>query len=735
MKKTTIIISGMSCAACSAAAERALNKIDGVTASVNLMAEKAYIEYDETKATKEDFRKAIEKEGFKVIDEATRDKLREEQKAKAFRKAKLKMIVAVVFTVPLFYIAMAPMINLWSPVTPSTPRLYACIQLALVIPVIIAGIRFYTSGIPKLFRLHPNMDSLVAVGTIAAFAYSIYSTALIFTGDMHAVHHLYFESVAMIIALVMLGKFLEARSKNRTNDAVRQLSSLAPKTAVVLKDGIEMTISADEIEIGDIIIIRPGERIPCDGKVVDGESSVDESMLTGESMPCDKSVDDDVFAGTVNLSGAFTFRAAKTGQDTSLSSIIRLVEQASGTKAPIARLADKVAGVFVNIVIGIAVLVFILWFVFTKDFELSLKIFISVLVIACPCSLGLATPTAIIVATGRAAQKGILFRNAQALEYAHKITTVVFDKTGTITEGRPVVTDTVGIDTDNDEVLQIAASVERYSEHPVANAIISKADERELTLVSTSSFETITGFGVRAEINGTGCYVGKASLLEKYGIDTARAVSIVNKLSAQGKTCAVVGRGNKAVGVIAISDKIKETSRAAVQTLNDMGINTVMLTGDNEAAAKSIAAIAGIKKVIAQVLPDEKEIEVSKLKADGEFVAMCGDGINDAPALSAADLSFAIGNGTDIAIECSDVVLIKGDISDVANAIRISKATVRNIKQNLFWAFCYNSLGIPIAAGILYLFGGPLLNPMIAAAAMSLSSVSVVSNALRLNKL
>lgn len=735
MKKTTIIISGMSCAACSAAAERALNKLESVTSSVNLMAEKAYIEYDENVVGADDFKRVIEKEGFKVLDEQERDKLREEQKKKEYKAAKLKLIVAVIFSVPLFYIAMGPMINLWSPVSPDTPKLYAVVQIILSIPVIIAGFRFFTSGFPKLFRLHPNMDSLVAVGTTAAFAYSIYSTVQIFMGDIHAVHHLYFESAAIIITLVMLGKFLETRSKSRTGEAVRQLSSLAPKTAVILRNDKEVQIQADEIELGDMVVIKPGERIPCDGRILTGETSIDESMLTGESIPCDKGFDDEVFAGTINLNGSVVFKAERTGQDTSLSSIIKLVEQASGTKAPIARLADKVAGIFVNAVICIAAITFVIWLIFSRDFELSLKIFISVLVIACPCSLGLATPTAIVVATGSAARKGILFRNAQSLEYAHKISTVVFDKTGTITEGKPTVTDVVGIDCEENEVLLTAAAVERYSEHPVAKAIMKAAENKGIEVPAPSSFEAITGFGVSAKIDGESCYVGKQSLLEKYDIETKKAEKISDELSSQGKTAAIVGRNGRAIGVIAISDRIKPTSKEAVKELNEMGISTIMLTGDNKAAAQAIANEAGIKGVIAQVLPDQKEQEIKRIKEKGHFTAMCGDGINDAPALTASDLSFAIGSGTDIAIECSDIVLIKGDLSDVAKAIKISKATVRNIKQNLFWAFCYNTLGIPVACGLLYVFGGPLLNPMIAAAAMSLSSVCVVTNALRLNKL
>lgn len=735
MKKTTIIISGMSCAACSAAAQRALNKLDGVTANVNLMAEKAYIEYDESKASMSDFVNAIEKEGFRVIDEATRDAMRDEKNKKELLKAKVKLIVAVVFSVLLFYIAMGHMFSIPTPVTKDTPRAFAIVQIILAVPVLIAGSRFYTSGFPKLVRLKPNMDSLVAVGTSCAFIYSVYSTIRIFLNDADAVNHLYFESATMIIALVMVGKYLEARSKNKTGEAVRKLSKLAPKTAVVLRNGAEEEIEVSQIEISDTVIIKPGERIPCDGTIISGSSSIDESMLTGESMPCDKEIGSEVFAGTVNLTGSFEFKATKVGEDTSLSAIIKLVEEASGTKAPIARLADKVAGVFVNIVIAIALVVFAIWFIATKDFELSLKIFISVMVIACPCSLGLATPTAIIVATGRAAQKGILFRNAQALEYANKITTVVFDKTGTITEGKPVVTDIVAFDADENEVIATAACIEKHSEHPVADAIINYCNENSIELDTSDSFEAVSGFGIIGEISGKNAYVGTINLMERFELDTTDAKASVEKLSSQGKTCAVVAFDNRIIGVIAISDKIKKTSAKAISDLNNMGIKTVMLTGDNKYAAQAIADQIGISEVISQVLPEEKSQAILNLKNKNEFVSMVGDGINDAPALSSADLSFAIGNGTDIAIECSDIVLIKGDISDVSEAIKISRATVKNIKQNLFWAFCYNSLGIPIAAGILYIFGGPLLNPMIGAACMSLSSVSVVTNALRLNKL
>lgn len=736
MAKITVIIEGMNCAACSAAAERALNKLSGVSASVNLASEKAYIEYDEASVKFSDLENAVSDAGFNMLDEQKYSEKREAKKIKDRRNTKIKLVIAVIFSIPLFYIAMGPMIGLPSPVDHNTPFLYALVQLILALPVMISGYKFYISGFSKLIKHNPNMDSLVAVGTSSAFLYSIYSFILIISGDHHAVHHLYFESTAIIITLVMVGKFLEAGSRNKTSEAIRKLGNLAPKTASVRRNDNVIVIPTVEIKIGDTVIIKPGECFPCDGKIVSGNSAVNESMLTGESLPVEKNNGDSVFAGTVNGNGTLEFVAEKIGSDTSLSQIIKMVEEASGSKAPIARLADKVAGIFTFAVISIALTAAIIWFIAAKDFELSLKIFISVLVIACPCALGLATPTAIITATGRAAEYGILFKNATALEYTNKITTVVFDKTGTVTEGKPSVTDIICSDGINEtELLAITLALEKNSEHPIASAIINYADSFDIPELGISQFKSISGCGVSAIVDGLPCSAGKTDMMKNLSIDISSFENTIEQLYAQGKTISLISRNNRLIGLIAVADKIRDSSRSAIKKLNSIGINTVMLTGDNSSAAKYIAAQAGISDVIAEVLPNEKENVIRKLKDSGEFTAMCGDGINDAPALTIADVGIAIGSGTDIAIDCADIVLIKNSLEDVAEAIRLSKATVKNIKQNLFWAFCYNSLGIPIAAGILYAFGGPLLNPMIGAAAMSLSSVSVVTNALRLRKI
>lgn len=736
MKKITVIITGMTCAACSSTAERVLNKLESVMASVNLASEKAYIEYDENVISYEQLERAINDAGFAMLSEEEYGRQREQQKIREHKIAKLKLTIAIIFSVPLFYIAMGPMIGLPSPVDDSTPVLYAVVQLCLAVPVMISGYNFFTSGFRKLFKLHPNMDSLVAVGTTSAFLYSVYSLIEIILGDAHAVHHLYFESTAIIITLVMVGKFLESNSRNKTGEAIRKLGSLAPKTAEIVRDGNIITIPAEEIQIGDTVIIKPGASFPCDGLIVSGETSVNESMLTGESMPVEKITGDSVFAGTVNGEGSVRYTAQKVGSDTSLAHIIKLVEDASGSKAPIARIADIAAGYFVAVVIVIALAAAVIWFAARGSFELSLKIFISILVIACPCALGLATPTAIITATGRAAEHGILFKNAQALEYTNKITTVVFDKTGTVTEGKPSVTDVICFGGFSEaELLRNAYALERLSEHPAASAVCAYAEKYAEESTVLTDFKAISGFGISGISDGKACLIGKPALLSDNGINIEEASESIFSLSAQGKTIILAAFDGKLAGLIACADKIRDTSSTAIEKLNKLGIKTIMLTGDNTRAAEYVAAQAGISGVIAQVLPKDKENEIRRLRENGEFTAMCGDGINDAPALAAADVGIAIGSGTDIAIDCADIILMKNSLEGVADAVRISHLTVRNIKQNLFWAFCYNTLGIPIAAGLLYAFGGPLLNPMIAAAAMSLSSVSVVTNALRLRKI
>ena len=698
--KAQFKIGGMSCAACSAACEKAISKLNGVKkCQVNLLAERADVVYDEKLVTELDIENAVKGVGFKIVRDGTVDR---EAQLKVQRN---KLIIAAVFTVPLFIIAMFVM-------------KYPLLQLVLTIPVVIVGFHFYTNGFKSLFKGAPNMDSLVAIGTSAAFLYSVYAL-------IQGYHHYYFESTAVIITLIMLGKYLEARSKGKTGDAIRKLMTLAPKTATVNRDGLVMEIPSEEVQKGDIVIVKPGASIPVDGTITAGTTAIDESMLTGESMPVDKQAGDKVYGATVNKNGYIEYVAEKVGDETALAQIIKLVEDASGSKAPIAALADKVSGVFVPVVMVIALLAAVIWGFAGKDMEFVMTIFVSVLVIACPCALGLATPTAVIVGMGKGAGMGILFKNATALEQAGHIKTVVFDKTGTITEGTPKVTDVVAYELDKDQVLCLAASCEVNSEHPLGEAIV-KANT--LPLIPIENFQSHTGLGIEGLANGSPVKVGNATLVG------AQENSDATRLAEEGKTPIFVWAGGQLVGIIAVADVIRETSKHAVQELNQMGVDTVMLTGDNQRTAQAIAKNAGISKVIAGVLPAGKVQAVQDIKNSGHVVAMVGDGINDAPALTAADVGIAVGSGTDIAMESADVVLVKNNPTDVVSALKLSRATMRNIKQNLFWAFIYNIIGIPIACGVLYAFGGPLLDPMLAAAAMSLSSVSVVTNALRLNR-
>lgn len=737
MEKTVLKIGGMTCVVCAGNVEKALLALDGVSsAEVNVASEKATVVYDSEKLSKSEMAAAVKNAGYYVIDRAKSLELEQISKKKESAKKRLQLIAAIIFAVPLFYIAMAPMITFVSlpfpeaisPNSPETAKYYALVQLLLVLPVMLAGINFYINGFRNLIKLNPNMDSLVAVSTSAAFIYSLVGTVQAFFGDYHAVHRLYFESVGVIIALILLGKFLEARSKGKTGEAIRALMSLTPKTATVIRNGKEETIPADDVKIGDVLIVKPGESFAVDGEVVSGESSVDESMLTGESMPVKKQKGDRVFAATINKFGSMNYKATKVGENTTLGKIIDMVEEAAGSKAPIAHLADKISGIFTPVVMAVALISAVIWLIAERDFELAMKIFISVLVIACPCALGLATPTAIIVGTGKGASLGILFKNASALQQTHKIKTVVFDKTGTITEGKPSVTDVYTFEGyDKNEVISLAASVEKLSEHPLAEAIVSFAKDKNLVLSEASRFESATGTGVSATVGERLVKIGNSKMV-KLSDD-----KIIKSLSEEGKTPVIISADGKAIGVIAIADVIRPSSVTAVARLHEMEIKTAMLTGDNEITAKAIAKLAGIDNVTANVLPDGKVNAVNGYKKKNRVIAMVGDGINDAPALTTADIGIAVGSGTDVAIESADVILVKNDLNDVATAIKLSRAVIRNIKQNLFWAFCYNTLGIPVAAGLLFAFGGPLLNPMIAAAAMSLSSVSVVTNALRLN--
>ena len=755
----TFNISGMHCASCSSRLEKVLSELRGVeSASVNLATEKATVTYSSPKVGDLLIIEAVSKAGFKaeVVSKASDPDEVWEQKKRDIKALKMKTLVAMIFVIPLFYISMVPMITFIN--LPGSAWLieimhtyapeYAFTQLFLTIPIAIAGYKFYTVGFMAIIRKSPNMDSLIAIGTSAALIYSGYTTWQIVEGECHLVMNLYYETAGVIFALILLGKMLEAISKGKTSDAIKKLMGLAPKTAVIIKNDTETEIPISEVKINDIVLVRPGTKIPVDGIVTEGHTAIDESMLTGESMPVDKNAGDMVYAATINTTGAIRFRAEKVGADTALAQIVKLVEDAQGSKAPIAALGDKVSSVFVPVVCAIAVLALGAWLIATGgNFEFSLRVFITILVIACPCALGLATPTAIMVGTGKGAENGILFKGGEALETTHKATAVILDKTGTITAGKPTVTNILTTSvTPEETVLKLAASAEFESEHPLARAIVAHAKSKGLTLPKAESFKSITGQGVIAVIDGQKVSIGNERLLrqERQGDgssvlyadtgDGGKTLDLSNeldKLSNDGKTPVFVAIEDVLVGVIAISDVVKPSSKAAIESLKNMGLDVYMITGDNRRTADAIAKEVGITNVLSEVLPQDKANQVKKLQKDGKLVAMVGDGINDAPALVQADVGIAIGSGTDVAIESADLVLMRSDLMDVPKAINLSRQTLRIIKQNLFWAFGYNVLGIPIAAGVLYLFGGPLMNPMLAAAAMAFSSISVVSNALR----
>lgn len=735
-----IPIGGMTCAACANRLEKVLRKLDGVKeASVNFATEKALVRYDAAALKLSTVRAAIEKAGFVPLElkKSGQTDAHQERKRQEVRSLWRRFTVSVIFGLPLLYIAMASMVS-WAPF-PSflDPALYpvrfALVQLILTIPIVFVGRRFYTVGFRLLAQRAPNMDSLIAVGTSAAVLYSLYSTWLIIQGNTHAVHGLYYESAGVIIALILLGKSLESVSKGKTSDAIKKLMGLAPKTALAIRDGKEVEIPIDEVEVGDVLLVKPGEKFPVDGGVIDGIAAVDESMLTGESMPVQKKPGDRVYAASLNKNGALRVKADKVGADTALAQIIKLVENAQNSKAPIAQLADVVAGYFVPAVIAIAVIAAAAWLIGTGDFAFALSIFISVLIIACPCALGLATPTAIMVGTGRGAEHGILIKGGGALESTHKITAIVLDKTGTITEGKPELTDLLpapGVDAD--KLLRLAAGAEKGSEHPLGDAIVAKAAGMELPPLA--SFQALAGSGIVASIENVTVRIGNRKLIAEAGVDVGGLSSDFDRLAGEGKTPMFVSFDNAVAGVIAVADVIKKSSPAAIAALKSLGIEVLMISGDNARTADAIAKQVGVDRVLAEVLPGDKAAEVKALQKQGKIVAMVGDGINDAPALAQADIGIAIGSGTDVAMESADIVLMRSDLLDVPAAIELSRATIRNIKENLFWAFAYNTAGIPIAAGVLYLFGGPLLDPMLAAAAMSLSSVSVLSNALRLRR-
>ena len=729
-------IEGMTCSACANRVEKVTKKMPGVeNAVVNFATEKLSISYDADVINFGHIKAKVEKVGYKLIRE-DEQKL-EEKRKKLDEKGKLfwRLILSLIFAVPLLTITMGHMVGMPLPniIDPMmNPLNFAIIQLVLTIPVMIIGYKFYYIGYKNLFKLSPNMDSLIAIGTSAAFIYSLYGTYKIYTGDASYSMSLYYEAAVTILALITLGKYLEAISKGKTSQAIKKLMGLAPKTATIVRDGKELVIPIDEVVVGDIIIVKPGEKLPVDGEVIEGATAVDEAMLTGESIPVEKTVGSKVIGASINKTGFIKYKATKVGKDTALSQIIKLVEDAQGSKAPIAKLADIIASYFVPIVIGLAILSSIGWLIAGENGVFALTIFISVLVIACPCALGLATPTAIMVGTGKGAEYGVLIKGGEALEVTHQIDTIVFDKTGTITEGKPVVTDIITTTISEEELLSIAASSEKGSEHPLGEAIVKGAEERNIKFKEISNFKAIPGHGIQVEIEGKVILLGNKKLMTENSIEIGDLGVKSDKLANEGKTPMYIAINNKLEGIIAVADTVKPSSKEAIENLHKMGIKVAMITGDNKKTADAIAKQVGIDIVLAEVLPEDKANEVKKIQEKGSKVAMVGDGINDAPALAQADIGIAIGTGTDVAIESANIVLMKGDLKDVATAIKLSKATIRNIKQNLFWAFGYNVLGIPVAMGVLHIFGGPLLNPMIGAAAMSLSSVSVLANALRL---
>lgn len=736
-------IDGMTCASCAQTIEKVVGKLEGLkTVNVNLATEKMTVDYEENKLSAADIVAAVENAGYHAkesLDQEAQADLDKAKKEKHIKEMWRRFWQSAVLTVPLLYIAMGEMVGLPLPeiIQPMMyPERFALLQLILALPVVIIGRQFFIVGFKALFKGHPNMDSLVSLGTSAAFLYSLYGTVMTLLGSEHFVMSLYYESAAVILTLITLGKYFEAVSKGKTSEAIKKLMGLAPKTAIIIREGKEVEISVDEVKTGDIIVVKPGEKIPVDGVIVSGTSAVDEAMITGESMPVEKKTGDKVIGASINKNGSFQFEATKVGKDTTLSQIIKLVEDAQGSKAPIAQLADKVSGVFVPIVIVLAVLAGVAWFFLGQEsWIFALTITISVLVIACPCALGLATPTAIMVGTGKGAENGVLIKSGDALETTHKIKTIVFDKTGTITEGKPVVTDIiVAASLAEDKLLSLSAAAEKGSEHPLGEAIVQAAAEKNLTLSPLDSFEAIPGHGIEVTIEGQMLILGNKKLMNQRNITLGGFEERSNQLAQEGKTPMYISNGSELLGIIAVADTIKPSSIKAIDKLHRMGIEVAMITGDNRRTAEAIAKQVGIDRVLSDVLPEDKANEVKKLQKEGKKVAMVGDGINDAPALAQADIGIAIGSGTDVAMESADIVLMRSDLMDVPTAIELSHATIKNIKENLFWAFAYNTLGIPVAMGILYLFGGPLLNPMIAGAAMSFSSVSVLLNALRLKR-
>lgn len=755
MQKEQFDITGMTCSACSSRIEKSVAKLPGIKeVSVNLLKNSMVASYDETVLDTAGIVRAVEKAGYGAFPKTSvQNKNRTENRAAKpevstaqaeYKQMKQRLLFSALFTIPLFYISMGHMMNWPLPgwlLGMENAMSFAFTQFLLLIPVVFINFKYFRVGFSTLFHGAPNMDSLIAIGSSAAAVYGIYAIYKIGIGfghgDMELVHSfmmdLYFESAGMILTLITLGKTLEARAKGKTSDAITKLMNLAPKTATVERDGQEIQVPVEDVQMGETLIVKAGESIPVDGIVLEGFSSVDESALTGESIPVEKHSGDKVIGATINKSGYFKMQATKVGDDTTLAQIVRLVDEATSSKAPIAKLADKVSGVFVPVVIGIALVAIIVWLLAGYSFEFALSIGISVLVISCPCALGLATPTAIMVGTGKGATNGILIKSADALETAHNIDTVVLDKTGTITQGTPVVTNVLCREgTSQKELLQIAASLEKLSEHPLADAIVSEAEKGGSYFLPVSGFKQIPGQGITGLIDGQLCLAGNRRLMEANGVSGGALLQLGEAMAVDGKTPLFFARAGQLIGVIAVADVVKPTSKQAVQELSAMGIEVVMLTGDNAKTAEAIRRQVGVDRVVAEVFPQDKEKEIRRLQSAGKKVAMVGDGINDAPALARADVGIAIGAGTDVAIESTDIVLMKSDLLDVSTAIQLSKAVIRNIKQNLFWAFIYNIIGIPVAAGLFYIPFALKLNPMIGAFAMSFSSVFVVSNALRL---
>ena len=737
IKDYTFKVEGMTCSACANRVERVTQKIEGVElAVVNFATEKLTIKLDADVASYGQVKAAVEKAGFQLVSEEDTIK-GEEKKHDEASKLLIRFIISLIFAVPLLIISMGHMVGMPLPhlIDPMmNPFNFGIVQLILTLPVVMAGYKFYQVGIKNLIQLSPNMDSLIAIGTLTAFFYSVFGIYKITQGDASYAMHLYFESAAVILTLITLGKYLEAVSKGKTSQAIKALMGLAPKTATIERNGRELEVPIEEVVVGDLVLVKPGEKLPVDGEVIEGSTAIDESMLTGESIPVEKTVGSVVIGASINKTGFIKYKATKVGRDTALSQIVKLVEDAQGSKAPIAKMADIISAYFVPIVIGLAILSSVAWLLAGETGVFALSIFISVLVIACPCALGLATPTAIMVGTGKGAEYGVLIKGGEALETTHKLSKLIFDKTGTITEGKPKVTDIVTTNLSEEQLLIYAASAEKGSEHPLGEAIVRAAIDRGYQLCELQSFNAIPGHGIEVSIQGKQMLLGNKKLMIEKTIDVSSLSETSDQLAYDGKTPMYMAIDGQLAGIIAVADTVKESSKKAIETLHQMGIKVAMITGDNQKTADAIARQVGIDLVLAEVLPADKANEVKKLQETGVKVGMVGDGINDAPALAQADIGIAIGSGTDVAIESADIVLMKSDLMDVSTAIKLSKATIRNIKENLFWAFAYNVLGIPVAMGLLHLFGGPLLNPMIAAAAMSLSSVSVLLNALRLRR-